>query len=884
MTGLSTSGGTVNIAGTYGTLTDISSLTIQNASPYSSNAVLEDAYSTGAGTLALIEDGSSTQTLSGASTYTGGTTVEAGTLALTGSGTLGSTTSNVNYLTVESGATLNLGGTSQSVAGLTSLTVPVAGGSSLQSVTSGGTIISNGGAGILTLVGYTGGSSSGTILANGTGSLELIYSGATGNNQTLTGANTYTGGTKLTGTGSLILSGSGTIGNTSSANNFLTINSGTLDLGGTSLSLAGLFNGTGGTLTSNGTSSSNTATTFTLTGGVASTTTTDTTVLADGNNGSSADVLSFVYNPGLSTATQQMKALSTYTGGTTVSSGILQQGVVESGTSGAFGSTNGALTIGAAGTVDLYAKALGVGALNGSAGAVIEDSSTAQTLTVGNGNATGSYAGIIQNSITLAKVGSGTLTLSGANTYTAGTTVSGGTVVMSGAGTLGSPTATTNFLTVSGGGVVDLNGTSQSVAGVNGSGGTIKSNGALGTLNLIGRSASTSDVFSDGTGQLALVDNSGGAYTQVLSGASTYTGGTTAEGGILQQGVANAFGSTTATMTINAGGTLDLGGYNLTVGALNGANSLTAFITNNGTTPAAATLTIGNGNASGSDGDIIENGTNAASVLSILKVGTGTETLSYHSTYTGGTTVEQGTLGIGGSSSGSTYGALGVGTVYLGDSTGDNASLLTEINATFNNAVVVAASPGNSNTLTLGGGTGVGTSNFTGGITLDNNLTVTQVAGGVTSINTTNVVSGASGTQTLTFGENNSGSTVATVVVSSQIGGGAGTINLVQSGTGLTELSSTTANTYTGTTLIQAGTLQSRATGIDNFGNNTITIGDPTVGAEPGEPAHPSHGRGGRRRWPVGTGWPSSTQGPRLLAHARGTPADSPAPLEFGVD
>jgi len=61
----------------------------------------------------------------------------------------------------------------------------------------------------------------------------------------------------------------------------------------------------------------------------------------------------------------------------------------------------------------------------------------AQALTVGSNNLSTTFSGIIQDSGigggtggTLVKIGSGTLTLSGANTYTGGTTVSGGTLAV----------------------------------------------------------------------------------------------------------------------------------------------------------------------------------------------------------------------------------------------------------------------------------------------------------------------------------------------------------------------------------------------------------------------------------------------------------------------
>src|SRR3546814_19998165 len=53
-----------------------------------------------------------------------------------------------------------------------------------------------------------------------------------------------------------------------------------------------------------------------------------------------------------------------------------------------------------------------------------------------------------------------------------------------------------------------------------------------------------------------------------------YTGLTTVNAGTLQAGSTQAFGSTTGGMTVNAGATLDLAGFNNTVGALGGSGNV----------------------------------------------------------------------------------------------------------------------------------------------------------------------------------------------------------------------------------------------------------------------------------------------------------------------
>jgi fibronectin-binding autotransporter adhesin len=74
-----------------------------------------------------------------------------------------------------------------------------------------------------------------------------------------------------------------------------------------------------------------------------------------------------------------------------------------------------------------------INALNGN-GTVTSASGT-PTLGVGGNNGTGSFTGVITGPITLAKVGAGTQTLTGANTYTGATNINAGTLLINGAHT-----------------------------------------------------------------------------------------------------------------------------------------------------------------------------------------------------------------------------------------------------------------------------------------------------------------------------------------------------------------------------------------------------------------------------------------------------------------
>jgi fibronectin-binding autotransporter adhesin len=66
---------------------------------------------------------------------------------------------------------------------------------------------------------------------------------------------------------------------------------------------------------------------------------------------------------------------------------------------------------------------------------LVQDSTGGGLLVIGDNNATATFGGIIQSTLPITKIGTGTLTLSGANTYTGNTTISNGTLVTTTAST-----------------------------------------------------------------------------------------------------------------------------------------------------------------------------------------------------------------------------------------------------------------------------------------------------------------------------------------------------------------------------------------------------------------------------------------------------------------
>jgi autotransporter-associated beta strand protein len=148
-------------------------------------------------------------------------------------------------------------------------------------------------------------------------------------------------------------------------------------------------------------------------------------------------------------------------------------------------------------------------------------SSSAVALSVGNNNASTTFAGALNGPGSLTKVGSGALLLSGSNTYSGGTTVSAGTMQ------LGDGSANNGYVQ---GNILD-------------NGAVVFANPALQTY---------SKVIS-GTGLLTKI----GTGTLDLTGSNTYSGPTT----IIQGKLSVDGWLTNSAVSVNSGGTLGGTGY-----------------------------------------------------------------------------------------------------------------------------------------------------------------------------------------------------------------------------------------------------------------------------------------------------------------------------------
>lgn len=433
---------------------------------------------TGTGSLTVSTDSGYAVTLSGANTYSGGTVLTAGTLYLSGSGTLGAATGT----TTISNGTLDLGQTTQTQAGVNLNGGTLRNGALNAAITAtGGTLNGIGGtasltttSGTTTVLGnnsYSGATAinGGTLRAGATGAFNALSAttvatgavidlnnfnqalgslagtgnvtlgsatltiGGLGTNTSFSGAMSGSGGLTKTGAGTLTfggvntysggtliaggtlhLSGAGTLG---ASTGTTTISSGTLDLGQTTQTQAGV-NLSGGTL-QNGTLNAgvnSTGGTVNGIGGNASLTTTSGTTIVLGSN--------------------------SYSGGTFISGGTLQL-------SGAatLGAATGTTTI-SSGTLDLGQTIQTQAGVNLSGGTVQNGALNAPITSTG-GTISGIGGGA---SLTTT---SGTTVLLGSNGYSGATSINGGVLQVDGAITGTSSVTVGRTGTLTGTGLVD---------------------------------------------------------------------------------------------------------------------------------------------------------------------------------------------------------------------------------------------------------------------------------------------------------------------------------------------------------------------------------------------------------------------------------------------
>jgi fibronectin-binding autotransporter adhesin len=233
----------------------------------------------------------------------------------------------------------------------------------------------------------------------------------------------------------------------------------------------------------------------------------------------------------------RLSGINTYTGPTTVTDGILELAVNEAL------ADQTAVTVNTPGTLAL------VGTVSDTIGSLAGDGSVTLgtgTLTTGFDNSDTVFSGDISGTGGLVKIGTGTFTLSGVNTYFGGTAINGGTVSVSNYNNLGDPSGGLSF---DGGTLLTTAGiTSSCTVTLNAGGGTIDTNTFDSTLSgVIG-----------GAGRLT----KNGLGTLTLGGVNTYTGGTTINAGTVSVSNDNNLSNAASTLTFDGGTLLTTAGIN----------------------------------------------------------------------------------------------------------------------------------------------------------------------------------------------------------------------------------------------------------------------------------------------------------------------------------
>ncbi|HAF8410650.1 TPA: autotransporter outer membrane beta-barrel domain-containing protein [Salmonella enterica] len=544
-----------------------------------------------------------------------------------------------------------------------------------------------------------------------------------------------------------------------------------------------------------------------------------------------------------------LNAENTYTGGTTISGGTLVATNVDALGSGDV-TDDATLELNTGGTFDNAISGSGQvvksgddvltlsGANSYSGGSLISGGTlvASNVEALGSGDVTnnavlelntgGTFDNAISGSGQVVKSGDETLTLSGANSYTGGTLISGGTLVASNVEALGTGDVTDNAtLEMNTGGTFDnaISGSGQVVksgdktltlSGTNSyTDGTLISGGTLVASNV--EALGSGDVTNDAVLEL----NTGGDFdnaisgsgqvvksgdeTLTLSGANSYTGGTTISGGTLVASNVEALGTgdvtDNAVLELNTGGDFDnaISGSGQVVKS--GDETLTLSGSNTyigGTLISGGTLVATNVEALGT-GDVTDNAVlelntggdfinNIGGTGRVEKSGDDTLTLSGSNSYTGGTLISSGTLV-----------ATNVDALGSGDVT-DNATLELNTGGTFDNAISGSGQVVKSGdeTLTLSGA-----NSYTGGTLISSG---TLVANDVNALGTGDVTDNA-------VLELNTGGDFDNAI--------SGSGQVVKSGDETLTLSG--ANSYTGGTLISGGTLV--ATSVEALGSGDVT-------------------------------------------------------------
>lgn len=804
-----TLGGNITSSGTTGTHTHTLSLGLILSGTRTLTAVtgttivIDGTISESGGSFGFLKSGAGAATLTGNNSFTGAVSVNQGTLSASSIADSG-----INSA-IGAGSVINIG-SGTNTAG--TFTYTGAGGSTnrtinLAATTTGGAVINSSGTGALVFTG--------AFNNAGSGAKTLTLGGSNANNNEIQ---------------SVISNGSGTLTVTKT-------NAGTWVLSNANNSFTGAVSINQGMLAVNSIAA----------GGTNSALGAGTVI----NFGSGGQTGTLLYTGAAATSNRTLNLASAGAGGA----------VIESSGTGALTLTGNLTNAATSGTKTLTLSGT---ALNNDIQGLISNGGTA-VVAVSKDNSTGSWIlSNNDNSFTGAlSIGRGTVTVTSIANGNVNSAAGAGTVINLGTG------AQTGVLNYTGGGNTTDRAINLVVAGNTGAG-TLNNNGANGGTGLIftgvftnsgttgtktftlgGANTDANDfqsLISNGTGGgvIALTKANAGTWTlsnasNSFSGAVSINQGTLAVNSIASGGTNSAlgagsvinFGSGTSTGTLfyTGGGATVNRDINLVVAANTGSGT----ISNNGTGALVFNGTFTNSGTSGTKTFTL-NGTYVGAnefqsqvsngvgggAIALAKSGDGIWALTAANTYSGGTTLSAGTLRINNGGAGGTSSAIGTGTLTITGGIIDNTSGFAKTLST-NNAVAFNGDFAFEGTNDLNLGSGIVTmANANRAIMLNGSSTLTlgelQWNSAANSRTLTLNQGSGSGAKILlggfqlninadTAARNRIITGSANIEILGVVSNGNGFNNgFIYSGSSLLTLSA--ANTYTGTTTVNAGTLK----------------------------------------------------------------------------